>query len=166
MNEELFRKSSVEYVTSQEKLDTYIKVTNPGAWLTVAGIFLLLICAVIFGGAASLKTAVPVTGVVAKKQIHVFVSPEQAEELKEGMAFERKQQKLGEILEIKEEPVRRELAGGGYLTEYFRDVCLGKWNVEIVISNDQELMEGEAVEGSVVTRESKMLELIIGAAKN
>lgn len=166
MNEELFRKSSVEYVTSRDKLDTYIKVTNPSAWLTVAGIFLLLVCAVIFGGAASLKTTVPVTGVVAKKQIHVFVSPEQAEEFKEGMAFERKQQKLGEILEIKEEPVRRELAGGSYLTEYYRDVRLGEWNVEIVISNDQGLMEGEEAEGSVVTKESKILELIIGADKN
>lgn len=166
MNEELFRKPSVEYVTSREKLDTYIKVTNPGAWLTVAGIFLLLICAVIFGGAASLKTTVPVTGVVEKKQFHVFVSPEQAEELKEGMAFERNQQKLGEIIEIKGEPVRRELAGGSYLTEYYRDVRLGKWNVEIVISNDQGLAEGEEVDGSVVTKESKMLELITGDAKN
>lgn len=158
MNEELFRKSSVEYVTSQEKLDAYIKVTNPGAWLTVTGIFLLLVCAVIFGGASRLKTTIPVSGVVEKQKIHVFVSPGQAEELREGLAFEKKQERLGEILEIAEEPVRRELAGIGYLTEYYRDVRLEKWNVEVVISNDQGFAEGEEIEGSVVTKESKVLE--------
>ena len=109
MNEELFRKSSVEYVTSQEKLDAYIKVTNPGAWLTVTGIFLLLVCAVIFGGA-------------------VIVN-------------------CGSLI-----------AGIGYLTEYYRDVRLEKWNVEVVISNDQGFAEGEEIEGSVVTKESKVLD--------
>lgn len=165
MNEELFRKSSVEHVTSREKLDIYIKVANPGAWLTVIGIFLLLICALIFGGAASLKTAVPVTGVVEADQIHVFVSPGQAEEFREGMTFERKQQKLGEILKIAEEPVSRELTGRNYLTEYYRDVKLEKWNVEVIISNDQSLAEGEEVDGSVVTKVSKVLEMIVGDEK-
>lgn len=160
MNEELFRKSSVEYITSQEKLDAYIKVTNPGAWLTVTGIFLLLVCAVIFCGASSLKTTIPASGVVEKQKIHVFVSPGQAEELKEGMVFEKKEERLGEILEIAEEPVRRELAGKGYLTEYYRDVRLEKWNVEVVVSNDRRFAEGEEIEGSVVTKESKMLEMI------
>ena len=166
MNEELFRKSSVEYVTSKERLDEYIKVTNPGAWLTVTGIFLLLVCAVIFSGASNFKTAVPVSGVVEGKKIHVFVSPGQAEEMAEGMAFEKNQQKLGEILEIGEEPVRRELTGSGYLSEYYRDVKLEKWNVEVVISNDRGLAEGEEIDGSVVTKESKILELIVGDTEN
>ncbi len=52
----------------------------------------------------------------------------------------------------------RERSGIGYLTEYYRDVRLEKWNVEVVISNDQGIAEGEEIEGSVVTKESKVLE--------
>jgi len=161
MDEELFRKSSLEYLNSKEKLDTCIKVANPGAYLTVAGIFLVLICAAVWVGAANFKTTVPAAGVVDQKQIHLFVSPEQAQELKEGMKVERDQQKIGEILEIAEEPVRRELAGAGYLTEYFRDVYLEKWNVEVVISNDRNLPEGEELQGYIVTKESKLFQWII-----
>lgn len=161
MNEDLFRKSSLEYVNSQDKLDTYIKVTNPGAWLLISGIFLLLACAVIWSGAASLKTTVPVTGMVDRKEIHIFVSPETAKEFEEGMALEQAGQKLGKIRKIKEEPVRRETAGAGYLTEYFRDTRLEKWNVEIIVSNDSKLAQGEEVRGSVVIKESKILDLII-----
>lgn len=161
MNEDLFRKSSLEYMNSRDKLDTYIKVTNPGAWILVTGIFLLLACAVIWSKASGLKTTVPAAGVVDQKEIHLFVSPETAEEFEEGMAVEQAGQKLGEIREIAKEPVRREMAGVGYLTEYFRDTRLGKWNVEIIASNDRKLKEGEAVEGAVVTKESKILDLII-----
>ncbi len=160
MDEELFRKSSLEHLSSREKLDTYIKVTNPGSYLTIAGIFLLLICAAVWAGAANLKTTVPVVGVVNQKQIHLFVSPKQAQELREGMKVEQDKQKIGEILKVKKEPVRRELAGIGCLTEYFRDVYLEKWNVEVVVSNDRKLPEGEEIQGVIVTKESKIFQLL------
>ena len=108
----------------------------------------------------SLDAPPKITAQTRRRKIPVTVShaPGQAEELREGMAFEKKQERLGEILEIAEEPVRRELAGIGYLTEYYRDVRLEKWNVEVVISNDQGFAEGEEIEGSVVTKESKVLD--------
>lgn len=161
MNEELFRKSSIEYVNSQDKLDTYIKVTNPGAWITVTGILVLLLSAAVWSKALSLKTTVPASGIVEGEEIHIFASPEEAEEFETGMAVEQDGQKIGEVRKIIKEPVRRELAGLGYLTEYFRDTRLGEWNVEIVASNDRKLPEGEEIDGVVVTEESRILDLII-----
>lgn len=52
MNEELFRKSSLESLNSGEKLDTYIKVTNPGAGFLVTGILIMLVCAAVWIGAS------------------------------------------------------------------------------------------------------------------
>ena len=52
MNDELFRKSSLESLNSGEKLDTYIEVTNPGAGFLVTGILIMLVCAAVWIGAS------------------------------------------------------------------------------------------------------------------
>ena len=35
MNEEIFRKKSLDKVKSPENLDDYIRVSNPGVWLFI-----------------------------------------------------------------------------------------------------------------------------------
>ncbi len=39
----IFREKSMERVSSPEQLNDYIKVTNPGIWLTLAAVIVLLI---------------------------------------------------------------------------------------------------------------------------
>lgn len=43
MNQQLFRKSSIERVSSPEQLNDYIKVTNSGVWLVLAAVIMLLV---------------------------------------------------------------------------------------------------------------------------
>ena len=45
----IFRKESIDKVSSPEKLDDYIKVTTPNVWLTLIAVMLLLIGAIIWG---------------------------------------------------------------------------------------------------------------------
>lgn len=161
MKEELFRKSSLEHLTSLEKLDKCVKVTNPGAWLIVTGMFLLLLSAGIWSGAAALKTSVPVTGVVHETMLHVFVSPEQAEELKEGMTVEEEGEIIGKIAEIIKEPVSRKEAGKAYLTAYYRDTKLKDWNVEILVEVHGKVTEGEEKSCRIITDEKTIRELIL-----
>lgn len=161
MREEMFRKSSLEEFTSPDKLDDYIKVTSPGAWALLGGIFCLLISAGIWSGAASLKTTIPVTGIVEHGKVHVFVSPKQAEKLQEGMAVEQEGKQIGKIAWIAKEPVRKEEAGISYLTDYFRDTCLATWNVEVLIQTDSNPPEGEEVSCFIVVKETKALRLFL-----
>ena len=49
MNNNIFRKKSIDKVSSPEKLDDYIRVTTPGVWIVLIAIVLLLIGAVIWG---------------------------------------------------------------------------------------------------------------------
>ena len=42
MNEQLFRKKSVDKVSSPEQLNEYIRVANPGVWMVLAAIVILL----------------------------------------------------------------------------------------------------------------------------
>ena len=43
MNEQLFRKKSVERVSSPEQLNDYIRVANPSLWLVLGAVIVLLV---------------------------------------------------------------------------------------------------------------------------
>lgn len=43
MKEDLFRKKSIDKIQSPESLNDYAKIENPGIWVVLAAIVLLLI---------------------------------------------------------------------------------------------------------------------------
>lgn len=47
MNEQVFRKKSVDRVSSPEQLNEYIRVSNPGVWMILAAIIVLLVGAIV-----------------------------------------------------------------------------------------------------------------------
>ena len=57
-NNSIFREKSLERVSSPEKLNDYIKVSNPSIWLVLAAIIILLIGATIYAifGTVEMKT--------------------------------------------------------------------------------------------------------------
>ena len=65
MREEIFRKKSLDKVKSPESLDDYIQVSNPGVWLLLVSVIVLLAGACVWGIFGHLDTAVPAE-VVAK----------------------------------------------------------------------------------------------------
>ena len=49
MQEDIFRKKSIERVKSPESLDSYIQVSNPGVWLLLVSVILLLAGVCVWG---------------------------------------------------------------------------------------------------------------------
>ncbi|MBO4497265.1 MAG: hypothetical protein IJL07_03380 [Lachnospiraceae bacterium] len=49
MENSLFRKKSIDKISSPEKLDDYIRVTTPSVWITLIAILLLLVGAILWG---------------------------------------------------------------------------------------------------------------------
>lgn len=49
MNNSLFRKKSLDKVKSPENLDDYIRVSNPGVWLLLISVIILLAGACVWG---------------------------------------------------------------------------------------------------------------------
>lgn len=49
MNDKIFRKKSVDKMSSPEQLNDYIKVTNPGVWMVLAAIAVLLAGVCVWG---------------------------------------------------------------------------------------------------------------------
>ncbi len=86
MNTKLFRKSSIDRVNSPEQLNEYIRVTNPGVWLVLAAIVVLLVGVLIWSIWGAVETTVD-TGLVVDGDTAVcYVSAEDAAELKAGMS--------------------------------------------------------------------------------
>ena len=56
MNDKIFRKKSIDRMSSPEQLNDYIKVTNPGVWMALAAIVILLIGVCVWGVFGKLVT--------------------------------------------------------------------------------------------------------------
>ncbi len=85
MNEQLFRKKSIEKVSSPEQLNEYIRVSNPGVWMVLAAIVILLIGVCIWGVLGHLDTTVTTVAVVKESEITVYVKEADIEQIQVGM---------------------------------------------------------------------------------
>ena len=61
MGKDIFRKKSLDKLKSPESLDECIKVTNPGVWLILAAIILLLVGACVWGAFGHIDSICPIS---------------------------------------------------------------------------------------------------------
>ena len=86
MNNTLFRKSSLDKVSSPDQLNDYIKVSNPGVWIVILALFILIAAVVVWGFAGSLPTTVHIKGVVLEGSVLCYVSVDSAASIRVGQA--------------------------------------------------------------------------------
>lgn len=66
MSNQIFRKVSLERLSSPEQLDQLMQVTTPRAWTALIGVGLLIACAVLWGVYGSIPTKVVGQGIMMK----------------------------------------------------------------------------------------------------
>lgn len=86
MNNQIFRKKSVDRMSSPEQLNDYIKVTNPGVWMALAAIVILLIGVCVWGVFGKLETKLTVAAVSGEGQTVLYVKEEDLPSVKENMS--------------------------------------------------------------------------------
>ena len=105
MNQTLFRKKSLDKVSSPEQLNEYIKVANPGVWMVLAAIVILLIGVVVWGFIGHLDTTLPTAIVCENNEAVSYVKEENIGKIAPGMII-RVGDKEYTISEIPAQPVR------------------------------------------------------------
>lgn len=65
MQEEIFRKKSLDKIQSPEDLNDYVRVANPGLWLVLAAVIILLVGACVWGICGRIESTLPVTAEVS-----------------------------------------------------------------------------------------------------
>lgn len=73
MNEQLFRKKSIERVSSPEQLNDYIRVSNPSVWMILFAIIALLIGVCTWGTLGHLDTTLSAAAIVKDGQITCYI---------------------------------------------------------------------------------------------
>jgi len=84
----IFRKKSLDKISSPEQFNQYLCVVNTGVWLVLAAVFLLLSGFCIWGFFGALKTTLPVAAAVDGGNMVFYVPSEQAQGIEEGMKVE------------------------------------------------------------------------------
>lgn len=72
--QDLFRKKSLEKVSSPEQLDDYIKVSNPGVWMVLSAILVLLIGVCVWGIFGHLDTELDTAGVCQEGVLTCYIN--------------------------------------------------------------------------------------------
>ena len=85
MNEQLFRKKSIDRVSSPEQLDAYIRVASPGVWLVLMAIVALLVGVCVWGVLGRLDTTVSAVAVCEEGAVGLYVKEGQQTGLQPGM---------------------------------------------------------------------------------
>lgn len=87
MEDSVFRKKSLERISSPEQLNDYLRVTNPTVWLVLGAVILLLLGVIVWGSVATIDSFASGTGYVEDGVMTVrFDDPEIARSVEAGMS--------------------------------------------------------------------------------
>lgn len=81
---ELFRKKSIERVTSPEQLNDYIRVSNPGVWMILAAVVILLAGICVWGVFGRLDTKKHASGVCENGKLTCYIKSDDIADVKDG----------------------------------------------------------------------------------
>ena len=87
MQNKLFRQKSIDRVSSPEQLHDYMRVTNPGVWMVLAAVIVLLASVLFASVFGRLENTVNVTARIENGVAKVAVQGPEAETLDEGMVL-------------------------------------------------------------------------------
>ena len=138
MNDKIFRKKSIDRMSSPEQLNDYIKVTNPGVWMALAAIVILLVGVCVWGVFGKLETKLSVAAVSRDGQTVLYVKEDNLSSVKGNMSVYIGDETY-KVVSVSVQPV----AVTEEISEYARrtgNLSLGEWVYLVQI--DKTLPEG------------------------
>ena len=99
MDNQIYRKKSLDTINSPESLNDYIRVASPGIWLILFAVIALLIGAVIWGVFGRIDSVLPVEVTIEEGQYVCYTTDERAAGVKKGMPVQMGEAE-GEVQEV------------------------------------------------------------------
>lgn len=85
MAEEIFRKKSLDRISSPEKLDEYLKVSTPSLWLILIAIISILVGILVWASVSKLETTILAVGETKNHVVQITLTGSDAEKINAGM---------------------------------------------------------------------------------
>lgn len=129
MEKQLFRKASIDRVSSPEQLNDYVRVSNPGVWMILAAVIVLLIGVCVWGIFGHLDTKIATAGTCENGTFTCYVSEEKAAKIKSGMTVYVDGNALS-VSEVSAKPISISTDMDSYLL-YLGGFSEGEWLYEV-----------------------------------
>lgn len=105
MNDKIFRKKSIDRISSPESLNDYVKVASPSVWIILGGIIILLVGICVWGIVGRLETKVNI-GVMCDGTKNIcYFKENDINKMKVGLKFDVEENDC-EITEIYRTPIQ------------------------------------------------------------
>ena len=168
----LFRKSSLERVSSPDKLNEYIKVTNPSLVVILIAIFSILVAGIIWIFCGTVPKTVNLTGAIAENydnqiRVYSYVPIGTSRRLHEGMEVQispeyAEREEFGYITG-KITSIGTDIVTYDSITSKIREFQTVYPLVETILNNNQNAVEIEMTLGDWSTEAGKNIEIVEGA---
>jgi hypothetical protein len=125
MARSIFRKASLDRISNPEQLNDYIRVTNPGVWMIMCAVILLLTGICVWGVFGRMDTTLTVGAVTENNQTVCYVKEAEVQELESGMPvwIDEEQFRISEIIR---QPVQIDDTFAEYLL-HVGSLAEGEW---------------------------------------
>ena len=134
MNKQLFKKSNMEKISSPEQLHNYVRVANPGLWMVLSAIVILLVGVVVWGFIGKIDTTMATAIVTDHGEAVIYVGESDVEKIEVGMTV-RCEEKEYIITDIAEEPIRVDGSFTDYAI-YASGLTVGEWVYAVSIDGE------------------------------
>lgn len=131
---QIFRKSSIDRVSSPEQLNDYIRVSNPSVWMMLAAVVVLLAGVCVWGVFGRLESKILSAGTCENGVFICYVTEEDAAKIKPGMLVKVNGNDFA-VSEISPRPI----AVGADMEPYLMHLggfSEGEWMYEIIADAD------------------------------
>lgn len=131
MNEGLFRKKSMKKISSPEQLNDYIRVSNPGVWMILSCIIILLIGMCVWSIFGRFETVLEVSAISKDGKIVCYVKEESISDITKDMTVRIKDMEYP-IKSISVSPIQVTDNFEAYAL-YIGNLQTGEWVYEVIV---------------------------------
>jgi hypothetical protein len=167
-NNSLFRKSSLDSISSPEQLNDYIKVANPSVWLVLGALFILLAVLFVWGFTGSLPTTVSAEGLVRDGNVLCYVSTEDADKINvsqtASITKSDDSELKGQVVNIDSVPMSAAEITSELGSDYFaQKLVQGEFAVKITVApNGMDVPDGTLLNICIVTDSVRPIDFLLG----
>ncbi len=130
MAESIFRKESLDKVSSPEQLNNYIRVSSPSIWLVLGAAVVLLVSMLVWAVFGTLPTTVTLNGVQNGGELVCYAPDISSVDVGDSIIINGVES--GKVTAISKKPVSLENVSSQYSDEYtLYSLNLSEWNYVI-----------------------------------
>lgn len=157
MSKPLFRQKSMEKITSPEQMNDYIRVSNPGIWMVLAAVIVLLAGVCVWGIFGRLDTSLQTGGVCQNGRLIVYISEKDFSDISEKSIISVNGNEYA-LSDIANSPIQLDDSADSYLL-HLSGLSKGDWAYALEVDSSG-LADGTYTV-SVITERIKPLDFVL-----